>query len=177
MKHPSLVLMVVASLVVSPAVAATDSGSANCALVTQTAASGIASRIQSDDKNISVPQSVTSLSCLGNFFNGIGLNVVTNLLNPANLVAAIEGKICAAVTSTWQSMIGSVQCGLTITGFDLGFGGFGGGNFCPQLSFGGGGPTWGTVGLNGSASGGGVLINGSSMAPSGYSVPANAGAY
>ena len=177
MKRQSIVLVLVASLIVSPAVAATDSGSPNCALITQAAASGIAARIQSDDQNISAPQSVTSLSCLGNFFNGIGLNVVTNLLNPGNLVAAIQGKICAAVTSTWQSMIGSVQCGLTITGFDLGFGGFGGGNFCPQLSFGGGGPTWGSVGLGGTASGGGLLINGSSMAPTGYSVPANAGAY
>ena len=57
------------------------------------------------------------------------------------------------------------------------FGGFGGGDFCPQLSFGGGGPNWGSVGLNGNAHGGGVLVNGSSMAPTGYSVPANAGAY
>ena len=83
MKHQALVLMIVASLVGAPAVAATDSGSANCALITQAAASGIAARIQSDDQNISEPQSVTSLSCLTNFFNGIGLNVVTNLLNPA----------------------------------------------------------------------------------------------
>ena len=177
MTRRPIVLMLAASLVVSPAVAATDSGSANCALITQAAARGIASRIQSDDQNISAPESVTSLSCLGNFFNGIGLNVDTNLLNPGNLVAAIQGKICAAVTSTWQNMIGSVQCGLTITGFDMGFGGFGGGDFCPQLSFGGGGPNWGSVGLNGNAHGGGVLVNGSSMAPTGYSVPANAGAY
>ena len=168
MKRRPIVLVLAASLIVSPAVAAIDSGSQNCALITQAAARGIASRIQSDDQNISAPESVTSLSCLGNFFNGVGLNVVTNLLNPGNLVAAIQGRICAAVTSTWQSMIGSVQCGLTITGFDMGFGGFGGGNFCPQLSFGGGGPSWGSVGLNGNAHGGGVLVNGSSMAPSGY---------
>lgn len=156
---------------------AADIGSANCTLITQAAADSIAARIQADDHDIAPPQSVTTLSCLDGFFNGVGLNVITNLLNPANLLASVEGRICSAVTQAWNSTIGSAQCGLTITGFDVGFGGFGGGAFCPRLSFGGGGPSWGTIGVGGSASGGGVIINGTSLAPTGYPVPANAGAY
>lgn len=161
-----------------PALAlAADTGSANCTLITQAAADGITARIQADNHDIAAPQSVTTLSCLDGFFSGAGLNVVTDVLNPANLITSVEGKICNMATQAWNSVIGSVQCGLTVTGFDLGFGGLGGGNFCPRLSFGGGGPSWGTFGVGGSASGGGVIVNGTSLAPTGYPVPANTGAY
>ena len=107
-----------AALALAPTLARADDGSANCALITQAAAGGVAARIQADDRDIAAPRSVTTLSCLDGFFNGVGLNVVTNLLNPGNLLAAVEGKICAAVQQTWTNLIGSVQCGLTITGFD-----------------------------------------------------------
>lgn len=167
-----------AAAVLPPALAlAADAGSANCTLITQAAADGITARIQADNHDIAAPQSVTTLSCLDGFFSGAGLNVITDILNPANLITSVEGKICNMATQAWNSMIGSVQCGLTVTGFDLGFGGFGGGNFCPRLSFGGGGPSWGTFGVGGSASGGGVIVNGTSLAPTGYPVPANTGAY
>ncbi len=167
-----------AAVTLHPALAlAADTGSANCTLITQAAADGITARIQADNHDIAAPQSVTTLSCLDGFFSGAGLNVITDLLNPSNLIASVEGKICNMATQAWNSMIGSVQCGLTVTGFDLGFGGFGGGNFCPRLSFGGGGPSWGTFGVGGSASGGGVIVNGASLAPTGYPVPANTGAY
>ena len=167
-----------AGAILQPALAlAADTGSANCTLITQAAADGITARIQADNHDIAAPQSVTTLSCLDGFFSGAGLNVITDVLNPANLITSVEGKICNMATQAWNSMLSSVQCGLTVTGFDLGFGGFGGGNFCPRLSFGGGGPSWGTFGVGGSASGGGVIVNGSSLAPTGYPVPANTGAY
>jgi hypothetical protein len=98
-------------------------GSVGCSAITQAAANGMTARIQADDNSINPPQSVTSLSCLDNFFNGTGLNLVTNLLNPTNLLQAVEGQICNAVKQEWNSLVGSAQCGLTITGFNLGFGG------------------------------------------------------
>ncbi|MBC7799641.1 MAG: hypothetical protein H7Z10_03385 [Gemmatimonadaceae bacterium] len=106
---------------------------------------------------------------------------MTNLLNPGNLLAAVQGRICSALTSTWNQLTGSLQCGITLTGFDLGFGGFGGlggGSFCPNISFGGGGPSWGSAGLGGTASGGGgIVVNGASLAPTGYVVPPSSGIY
>ena len=152
-----------------------ETGNANCAVITQAAAAGIAARIQADDRDIQAPQSLSSLTCLDNFFSGSGLNVITNVLDPATLLNAVKGQICSAVRSSWTSAIGSAQCGLTLSGFDLGFGGLGGGSFCPKLSFGGGGPTWGTLGVGGS--GGGLLLNGASVGPSNYPLPPNAGAY
>jgi len=155
-----------AAVTLHPALAlAADTGSANCTLITQAAADGITARIQADNHDIAAPQSVTTLSCLDGFFSGLGLNVITDLLNPTNLIASVEGKICNMATQAWNSMVGSLQCGLTVTGF------------CPKLSFGGGGPSWGTFGVGGSASGGGVIVNGASLAPTGYPVPANTGAY
>lgn len=181
MRHTErLVVAAVAAIavVVQPGLAlAADTGSANCTLITQAAADGISARIQADNHDIAAPQSVTTLSCLDGFFSGAGLNVITNLLNPANLLTSVEGKICNMATQAWSNMIGSLQCGLTVTGLDVGFGGFGGGAFCPRLAFGGGGPSWGTLGVGGSASGGGVIVNGTSLAPTGYIVPANGGAY
>ena len=172
------VVIAAAAAVLPPALAlAADTGSADCTLITQAAADGITARIQADNHDIAAPQSVTTLSCLDGFFSGAGLNVITDVLNPANLITSVEGKICNMATEAWNSMLSSVQCGLTVTGFDVGFGGFGGGNFCPRLSFGGGGPSWGTLGVGGSASGGGVIVNGTSLAPTGYPVPANTGAY
>ena len=47
-------------------------GSVGCSAVTQAAANGMTARIQADDNSINPPQSVTSLSCLDNFFSGTG---------------------------------------------------------------------------------------------------------
>ena len=110
--------------------AQTTTGSTGCAAITQAGVNGLNARIQADDSNISAPQSVTSLTCLDNFFNGVGLNLVTNLLSPVNLLQAVEGKICNLVQQTWNSLLGKVQCGLTVSGFNLGFGGIGGGLSC-----------------------------------------------
>ena len=149
----------------------TSTGSAGCAAITQASVNGLNSRIQADDSNINAPQSVTSLTCLDNFFNGVGLNLVTNLLNPANLLQAVEGKICNLVQQTWNSLLGRVQCGLTISGFNLGFSGLGGGLSCPKLSFGTGGPPIATIGIGIGSTGSGLYINGAGTAPTGYSLP------
>jgi hypothetical protein len=149
----------------------TTTGSTGCTAITQASVNGLNARIQADDSNINAPQSVTSLTCLDNFFNGVGLNLVTNLLNPANLLQAVEGKICNLVQQTWNSLLGKVQCGLTISGFNLGFGGLGGGLSCPKLSFGGGGPPIATIGIGVGPTGSGLYINGAGTAPSGYSLP------
>jgi hypothetical protein len=138
----------------------TDS-STGCTALAQAAASGMAATIQADNQSITQPSSVTQLSCLDNFFNGTGLNVITNLLDPTTLLNSVEGKICSAVRGAWQSTIGSLQCGLTVTGFNMG-------NFCPTLSFGGGGAPIGTVGANAN---GGLYINGQGQTPSGYTLP------
>jgi hypothetical protein len=150
----------------------TTTGSVGCTAITQAAANGLTARIGADDQSINPPLSVTSMTCLSNFFNGTGLNVVTNLLNPQNLLNAVEMQICNLVKSEWTSLVGRAQCGLTLTGFNFGFGGLGGGLSCPKLSFGGGGPPIGSIGL-GVGSGSGLYIHGQGMAPSGYTPPTN----
>ena len=148
-------------------------GSVGCAALVQAAANGMSARMAADQQSIQPPSSVTQLSCLNNFFNGVGLNVVTNLLNPTTLLQAVEGQICKAVQQTWNSFLGHVQCGLTITGFNFGFGGLGGGLSCPKLSFGGGGPPIATLGLGAgtNGSGSGLYINGNGLSPNGYPLP------
>ena len=178
-------LVVTAAILAMPALcvprlalADTATGDANCTVITQAAADGVAARIQGDDNTIRDPISVKSLTCLDGFFNGFGLNLIANLLDPTTLLNNVEGKICSLVSSTLSSLTGAAQCGLTITGFNLGFGGFGGGGFCPKLSFGGGGPTWGTFGTGTSASGGGgFTVNGAAIAPTGYPVVPPSGSY
>jgi len=166
-----------AGLVPCAAPAQTTTGSAGCAAITQAAANGMQARIAADDQTINPPKSVTSLTCLNNFFNGVGLNLVTNLLDPSTLLQVVEGQICNAVQSTWNSLLGDAQCGLTLTGFNLGFfGGLGGGSFCPRLSFGGGGPQIGTIGSGGNGSGG-MYVNGSGIGPTGYTLPTTGGAW
>ena len=151
----------------------TTTGSVGCSTLVQAAANGMTARMAADNQTITQPTSVTQLSCLNNFFSGVGLNLVTNLLNPSTLLQSVEGQLCNAVTSTWNSWLGQVQCGLTITGFNFGFGGLGGGLSCPKLTFGGGGPPVTSIGLgvgtNGSGSG--LYVNGNGLAPPGYALP------
>ena len=148
-------------------------GSAGCAAITQAAATGAANRIAADAQTIQQPASVTSLTCLNNIFGATGLNLVTNLLNPQTLLTQIENQICQAVKQEWNQVIGGATCGLTITGFNLGFGGLGGGLSCPKLTFGGGGPPLGTIGL-GVGPGSGLYLNGHGQPPTGYTLPSTA---
>ena len=156
----------------APALADTTTGDSTCTPIVQAAADAVAKRIQADDNAIRAPMSVKKLTCLDGFFNGFGLNLLANFLDPSSLLNNVEGKICSLVQSTLSSLTGSAQCGLTITGFDLGFGtGFGGGSFCPKLSFGGGGPTWGTFGTGTAVNGGGgFTVNGTAVGPTGYPI-------
>ena len=153
----------------APAGSQGTTGSAGCTAITQAAANGLTARINADNQSINPPRSVTTMTCLDNFFNGIGLNVITNLLNPQLLLQAVEYQICNAVQSVWNSTIGQVQCGLTLTGFNLGFGGLGGGLSCPRLSFGGGGAPLGSLGF-GFGNYPGLYINGSGLPPTGYNL-------
>ena len=156
----------------------TTTGSQGCATLAQASADAIAAQIAADNQTIVAPQSVTTLTCLNNFFSGVGLDVVTNLLDPTALLNAVVAQICSAVQQTWTSMTSGAGCGLTITGFNFGFGGLGGGLLCPRLSFGGGGPQLGTFGIGPGGSGaGGIAINGQPTAPTGYTVPTVGGLY
>lgn len=174
-------LLLAGFLLVAPAVAlgqTTTNGSAGCALINQAAADGMAGRIQADDQVLTAPTSVTKLTCLDNFFNGVGLNVLTSFLSPGNLIDAIKGQICAAVNSAWQDVVGSGQCGLSISGFNLGFGLAGSGLLCPKLSFGGGGPSLVGIGTGfQTGNGNGLYINGQPSAPTGYPVVQTGGVY
>lgn len=149
---------------------AQSTGSVGCAALTQAAADAISARVQADDAAIRPPNSVRNLSCLDGFFRGVGLNVISNLLDPTSLLDAVQGQLCAAVNQAWQSALGSAQCGLTVSGFNLGFGGFGGGVMCPRLSFGGGGPPIGSIGTGANTTGS-LYVNGSPLPPSGYTLP------
>ncbi|MBN9563411.1 MAG: hypothetical protein J0H14_22200, partial [Alphaproteobacteria bacterium] len=72
----------------------TTTGSVGCTAIVQAAANGTTARIAADNQTIQRPASVTTLSCLNNFFNGTGLNLVTNLLDPATLLQNVESQIC-----------------------------------------------------------------------------------
>ena len=178
MKHKQIILAAALATVLLPSVAfCQTTGSAACGTLTQTAANGAAARVAADDKDIAAPQSVKSLTCLDKFFSGIGLNVIINLLNPATLLSAIEGQICTVLTSSWQSALGSKQCGITLTGFNIGFMGgktLGGGLSCPKLTFGGGGPPIGYIGV-GANNSGKFTVTGTGMPPTGYTLPATGG--
>jgi hypothetical protein len=163
-------LLVLPDLALAQTATSTDS-STGCTALAQAAAAGMAATFQADNQTITQPKSVTQLSCLSNFFNGTGLNVVTNLLNPTTLLQSVEGQLCSAANSAWQSTIGSLQCGLTVTGFNLGFGGLGGGNLCPSLSFGGGGAPIGTISTGAGANG--LYIKGAGQTPTGYTLSPN----
>ncbi|MEO8715015.1 MAG: hypothetical protein ABI369_08375 [Acetobacteraceae bacterium] len=145
-------------------------GSVGCTAITQAAATGAANTVAADNQTIQQPQSVSNLTCLDNIFGAAGLNLVTNLLNPATLLSQVENQICSAIKSEWNSVTSGATCGISLTGFNLGIGGLGGGLSCPRLSFGGGGPPLASFGFG--AGGSGLYINGSGQPPTGYSLPA-----
>ncbi|RFD19734.1 hypothetical protein DY926_09810 [Komagataeibacter melaceti] len=155
--------------------ATTSTGSVGCAALTQAAATAVNERVQANDAYEKQPDSVNGLSCLSNFFNGTGLNLITNGLDPAALLQAVEGQIggqvCQAAQAAWGNAMGSTQCGLSLSGVNLGLGfASSSGLMCPSLSFGGGGPPIATA-IAGTSSGTTDLyINGSPQLPTGYSL-------
>lgn len=163
-----------ATLLTSTAIAQSSAGgSQGCAEISQAAAAGIAARIEADDQAIPAPESVGSLTCLDNFFNGTGLNVSMSDLDPSTILTAVASKalqqVCTAARAAWNQAVGSIQCGLTVSGWNMGFGSLSGGNFCPRLAFGGGGPALGSASLSSGASNG-FYINGRPSVPVGYTV-------
>ena len=155
---------------VTPAFA--EDSSSGCQTLVQAGATGLAADLKADDATIHQPKSVTKFTCLGNFFNGVGLDVVTSKLNVASLAEAAMGKICSQLSSEWDSLQSSAHCGLSVTGLDTNFNlGLGAGSFCPNLSFGGGGDSLINAGTNttGSQS---WDVSGQSQLPSGYSFEA-----
>lgn len=184
MKHPYALVAVVALTTSITPVTAQQQGSTGCTTLTQAAANAITTRIAADDRDIKPPQLLRELTCLDDFFKGIGLNVVVNLLDPNTLFQSIQGQLCNLVRDRWNSLIGNVQCGLTVSGFDLGFfgslggnidgGGFGGGVSCPRLQFGGGGPPIVSIGT-GQNNSGTLYFTGNGLPPTGYTLPENGG--
>ncbi|MFC7695065.1 hypothetical protein ACFQY5_41355 [Paeniroseomonas aquatica] len=69
---------------------------------------------------IPAPESVMSLTCLDNFFNGTGLNVSMSDLDPSTILTAVASKVLqqvwSAVRAAWNQAVGSIQCGLTVSG-------------------------------------------------------------
>ncbi|GBQ81442.1 hypothetical protein [Asaia bogorensis] len=143
-----------------------------CNQLVQAAADGMAGVIKADDTTIKQPQDITQFTCLGNFFNGVGLDVITSGLNPASIAQKVAGQFCSALTDKWNSLQGAAQCGLTVTGINTNFGaglGTGSGTFCPSINLGGGGDTLVSASTNtsGQQSWG---VEGSTQMPDGYAI-------
>lgn len=146
-----------------------NGASQGCAALAQAGVDAATAQIAAEDQTIQPPQSVRGLTCLDGFFNGTGLDVLVNFANFGNLVGAIQGQLCAAVTNAWRSTLGNAQCGLTVSGFDLGFNGsLGGGSFCPRLNIGGRGSQLANFGVGTGGAQSGFYVNGVQQLPSGY---------
>ncbi len=172
----ALALALPLALPVAAAAQSPSNSTVGCTALANADAHAISATVAADNQTITAPQPVTQLTCLGNFFNGTGVNLITNLFSAqefTNVLKSIEGQICASVNSAWQNATSSIgQCGITLSGFDLsGFNpNLGIGNFCPNLAFGGSGPTLGGIsGGIGGGSGTGLFVNGTDLLPSGYS--------
>jgi len=146
----------------------TNGASQSCAALAQAGVDAATAQIVTEDQTIQPPQSVRGLTCLDGFFNGTGLDVLVNFANFGNLVGAIQGQLCAAVTNAWRSTLGTAQCGLSVSGFDLGFGNLGGGSFCPRLNIGGNGSQLANFGVGTGGAQTGFYVNGVQQLPSGY---------
>lgn len=148
-----------------------------CQALVQAAATGKAAQIKTDDAMIQKPESVTKFTCLGGFFNGIGLDILTGGLNVASIAQAAMGKICNELSDVWQSLESAGQCGLNVSSFDDNFNlGLGAGSICPTMNFGGGGDQLINSGVNTNGKNSysdnpiGYDINGSTQLPDGYSL-------
>ncbi|MBV8456923.1 MAG: hypothetical protein JO122_09950 [Acetobacteraceae bacterium] len=143
--------------------------SPGCTALVQSASQALNAQLAYDSNAVKQPTSVRDLTCLDGFFNGVGLNLFSSMTDFASLLDSLGGRLCSALKSAWNSEVGSLRCGLTVTGFDLGFGGLGGGNLCPTLSIGGGGASLGSVGLSSAGNtGGGYYLNTQIQAPTGF---------
>jgi hypothetical protein len=177
-RHPALAVLAATLAFAAPAARSqtqADSGDA-CTEITDAATQEALERMQANDAYETQPDSVKSLSCFDNLFNMPGLNMITNILDPAAFLNSLTNQICNALKYSWDSTIGSAQCGLSLTGFNLGFSGLGGtGLMCPSLSFGGGGPPLASIGGGWNAGHSGFIVTSNAQLPSGYTAsPADA---
>lgn len=136
--------------------------SEGCTALMQAGADAISGQIALEDGTIKQPQSVRSLSCLGDFF-GNGLSLLTSVTDIGALVNGMAGQFCATLRNAWEAQLGAASCGLTVTGINFGFG-LGGGNFCGRLTIGGDGAVLGQFGTGG----GGTYIPSYNQRPTGY---------
>lgn len=138
--------------------------SADCAALIQAGQDAVIEQIRLEETTIKQPTSVREMTCLGNFF-GTGLNLLSNLTDFGALAGQFSGQLCSAVRSAWDAALGSANCGLMVTGPQLGFGMPGGGNLCGRLNIGGGGNVLGNFGVG---MGGGTYAAPATVVPTGY---------
>lgn len=120
-----------------------QSGSAGCDALVRAAQAGMEQRIQADDEQIPPPLSVRWLTCMSLFFNGIGFDVIEDFMGAlvGMLTEAAVNAVCNLAREAWDATVGQIQCGITVQGFNIGFGGsLRGGTFCPTVTLGGNGP-------------------------------------
>ena len=138
--------------------------SADCAALIQAGQDAVIEQIRLEETTIKQPTSVRDLTCLGNFFGG-GLNLLTSLTDFGALANQFSGQICSAIRGAWDATLGSANCGLMVTGPQLGFGMPGGGNLCGRLNIGGGGNVLANFGVG---TGGGTYAAPLVPRPAGY---------
>lgn len=139
--------------------------SAGCDALVRAASDALSARLQYDSQAVKKPTSVRDLTCLDGFFNGIGLQLFTNMTDVGALLDNLGGRLCSALQSAWEAEVGSLRCGLTVTGFDFGFGAARGNNFCPTLSIGAGGAA---LFQGGVGAGSGYYLPTQTSAPTGF---------
>lgn len=120
-----------------------QSASAGCDALVRAAQAGMEERIRADDEQIPPPMSVRELTCMSAFFNGTFFDVLEDFEGAlvGMLTEAVVNAVCALAREAWDATIGNIQCGITVQGFNIGFGGsLRGGTFCPTVTLGGDGP-------------------------------------
>lgn len=160
-----------AAAVVLPVQMAMAQTSAGCDLLQTSAQEGMSLRVAADDDQIPMPQSVRNLTCMNFFFNGTLFNVLTDWRGAlvGMLTQAAFQAVCGLAQSAWDSTLGRVQCGITLAGINLGFGGsLGGGSFCPNIVIGGGGPRLASASLGAGARNAAYFGHGMPVGPTGY---------
>lgn len=161
-----------AAAVLLPVHVALAQSSPGCDDLQRAAAAGMEMRIAADDAQIAPPMSVRELTCMSFFFDGDIFNVVTDFGGylVGMLTEAAFREACNLARQAWDATLGNIQCGITLQGLGIGFGGsLGGGNFCPVVSLGGNGPTIASATLSAGARYE-PYIGVSPMAPTGYPV-------
>lgn len=135
--------VLVAAAVALPVQVAFAQASPGCEDLARAAAAGMEARVAADDEQIAPPMPVRELTCMDFFFDGDIFNVLTDFEGAlaGMLTSAAFRAACDLARQAWDATLGNIQCGITLQGFNIGFGGsLGGGTFCPAVALGGNGP-------------------------------------